>query len=107
MCSNSRYCFRDYHLVSATPLPPTPLRAVSQNKELKSQLGELQDAFVNLSQQNMELASDLQTARHRCGQLERLLHEAQDTHTDRRTHMETEVEMVTAWRQGEEQVGNN
>lgn len=80
---------------------------MSQNKELKSQLGELQDAFVNLSQQNMELASDLQTARHRCGQLERLLHEAQDTHTDRRTHMETEVEMVTAWRQGEEQVGNN
>ena len=80
--------FKECYLVSATPFP---LRAVSQNKELKSQLGELQDAFVHLSQQNMELASDLQTERHRCGQLDQLLQEARDMHTDNRTHMEVEM----------------
>lgn len=49
---------------------------MSQNKELKVHLAELQDAFVRLSQQNMELASDLETSRHRVGQLEALLREA-------------------------------
>ncbi len=44
-------------------------RATSQNKELKAQIAELQDAFVRLSQQNMELASDLDTERLRVAQL--------------------------------------
>ena len=42
---------------------------MSQNKELKAQMVELQDAFVRLSQQNMELASDLETERLRVAHL--------------------------------------
>ena len=45
---------------------------MSQNKELKLNLTELQDAFVKLSQQNMDLASDLETERHRARQLQRI-----------------------------------
>lgn len=44
-------------------------RAMAQNKELKANLVELQDAFVRLSQQNMELASELETARLHVAQL--------------------------------------
>ena len=58
-----------------TPLPSSFPRAVSQNKELKLNLAELQDAFVRLSQQNMELASELETERHRVGELQRLVKE--------------------------------
>lgn len=46
-------------------------RAMSQNKELKANLVELQDAFVKLSQQNMELASNLESERHRVRELSR------------------------------------
>jgi len=42
---------------------------MSQNKELKTNIVELQDAFVKLSQQNMELASELETERLRVAQL--------------------------------------
>ena len=45
-------------------------RTVAQNRDLKRQLEELQDGFVRLSQQNMELASDLETERFRVSQLE-------------------------------------
>ena len=45
-------------------------RTVTQNREMKRQLEELQDGFVRLSQQNMELASDLETERFRVNQLE-------------------------------------
>lgn len=38
---------------------------MSQNKELKLNVAELQDAFVRLSQQNMELASELETESRR------------------------------------------
>ena len=44
---------------------------MSQNKELKANLTELQDAFVRMTQQNMELASDLETERHRSKELSR------------------------------------
>lgn len=54
-----------------------PLRAVSQNKELKSNLTELQDAFVQMSQRNMEQASALETERHTVGELQRLLGEVE------------------------------
>ena len=46
---------------------------MSQNKELKTNVAELQDAFVRLSNQNMELASDLETERHHVVQLKRAL----------------------------------
>lgn len=64
-----------------------PLRAVSQNKELKSNLTELQDAFVQMSQQNMELASALETERHTVGELQRLLGEVEGS---RDRHVEGE-----------------
>ena len=48
-------------------------RAMSQNKGLKTNVAELQDAFVKLSNQNMELASDLETERHHVAQLKRAL----------------------------------
>ena len=48
-------------------------RAMSQNKELKTNVAELQDAFVKLSNQNMELASDLETERHHVARLKRAL----------------------------------
>lgn len=38
---------------------------MSQNKELKRDIAELQDAFVKLSQQNMELASELESENRR------------------------------------------
>ena len=47
-------------------------RAVAQNRQLKTQLSELQDGFVRLSQQNMELASDLETQRFHVSQLEKM-----------------------------------
>ena len=51
-------------------------RAVAQNRELKIQLVELQDGFVRLSQQNMELALELETERFRVSQLTRQLEAA-------------------------------
>lgn len=42
---------------------------MSQNKELKHNMVELQDAFVKLSNQNMELASELDTERRRVAYL--------------------------------------
>ena len=51
----------------------SPFRAMSQNKELKTNMAELQDAFVRLSNQNMELASELETERHRVAQFKSAL----------------------------------
>ncbi len=42
---------------------------MSQNKELKSNISELEEAFVKLTHQNMELASDLSTERRRLSHL--------------------------------------
>ena len=47
-------------------------RAVSQNKELKANIAELQDAFVHLSHQNMELASELETKKNHLFQMKSL-----------------------------------
>ena len=45
-------------------------RAIAQNQQLKSQLAELQEAFVKMSQQNMQLATELETERGRVSQLQ-------------------------------------
>lgn len=37
-------------------------RILQQNKELKDQLGELQDVYVNVTQKNLDLATELQSA---------------------------------------------
>ncbi|XP_037348356.2 golgin subfamily A member 2, partial [Talpa occidentalis] len=61
-------------------------RAVSQNRELKAQLAELQDGFIRLSNENMELTSSLQTEQHikselakKLGQLQEKLAELKET----------------------------
>ena len=53
----------------------TVSRATAQNKQLKSHLSELQDAFIRLSHQNMELASDLETEKHNTARMKRVLDE--------------------------------
>ena len=63
------------YILLLLPHPSSSPRAVSQNKELKLNLAELQDAYVRLSQQNMELASEVETERHRVGELQRLMKE--------------------------------
>ena len=53
-------------------------RAVAQNRELKTQLVELQDAFVRLSQQNMQLATDLETEKYYVSELQKKLREEEE-----------------------------
>uniref|UniRef100_A0A5F9C8J0 Golgin subfamily A conserved domain-containing protein n=1 Tax=Oryctolagus cuniculus TaxID=9986 RepID=A0A5F9C8J0_RABIT len=61
-------------------------RALLQNRELKEQLAELQDGFVRLSNDNMELTSSLQAEQHvknelakKLGQLQERLGELKET----------------------------
>ncbi|XP_045878428.1 golgin subfamily A member 2 isoform X3 [Meles meles] len=61
-------------------------RALSQNRELKEQLAELQDGFVKLSNENMEVTTAMQTEQHiknelakRLGQLQEKLGELKET----------------------------
>ncbi|XP_076867513.1 golgin subfamily A member 2 isoform X4 [Brachyhypopomus gauderio] len=60
-------------------------RALGQNRELKDQLAELQNGFVKLTNENMELTSALQSEQHvkkevarRLGQLQEDLHNAKE-----------------------------
>ncbi|XP_012576777.1 PREDICTED: golgin subfamily A member 2 isoform X3 [Condylura cristata] len=57
-------------------------RAVSQNCELKAQLAELQDGFVRLSNENMEVTSSLQTEQHLKGELVKKLGQLQEKLAD-------------------------
>ncbi|XP_077624439.1 golgin subfamily A member 2 isoform X5 [Crocuta crocuta] len=61
-------------------------RALSQNRELKEQLAELQNGFVRLSNENMEITSALQSEQHlkkelakKVGQLQEKLAGLQET----------------------------
>ncbi|XP_040338419.1 golgin subfamily A member 2 [Herpailurus yagouaroundi] len=61
-------------------------RALSQNRELKEQLAELQNGFVRLSNENMEITSALQSEQHvkkelakKVGQLQEKLAELKET----------------------------
>ncbi|XP_059514179.1 golgin subfamily A member 2 isoform X5 [Myotis daubentonii] len=61
-------------------------RALSQNRELKEQLAELQDSFVRLTNENMEITSTLQTEQYvkkelakKLGQLQEKLGELKET----------------------------
>lgn len=60
-------------------------RALTQNRELKDQLAELQNGFVKLTNENMELTSALQSDQHikkeiarKMGQLQEDLHNAKE-----------------------------
>ncbi|XP_074187184.1 golgin subfamily A member 2 isoform X9 [Rhinolophus sinicus] len=61
-------------------------RALSQNRELKEQLAELQNGFVRLSNENMEITTALQSEQHaknelakKLGQLQEKLGELKET----------------------------
>jgi golgin subfamily A member 2 len=45
-------------------------RAIQQNKELKEQLGELQDIYVKVTQQNLNLATQLDAEKYKLKQFE-------------------------------------
>ncbi|XP_052038127.1 golgin subfamily A member 2 isoform X6 [Apodemus sylvaticus] len=53
-------------------------RALSQNRELKEQLAELQNGFVRLTNENMEITSALQSEQHVKKELARRLGELQE-----------------------------
>lgn len=59
-------------------------RALTQNKELKSQLAELQNGFVKLSNDNMELVTKLQGKEHNTNDLAARLAQQEDELTDLR-----------------------
>ncbi|XP_041095073.1 golgin subfamily A member 2 isoform X3 [Polyodon spathula] len=70
-------------------------RALAQNRELKEQLAELQNGFVKLTNENMELASGLQSEQHvkkemakKMGQLQEDLHQVKE-------QMEVKVQEAT------------
>ncbi len=44
-------------------------RAIQQNKELKQQLAELQDAYIHVTQQNLDLTTRLQSEEFKLSQL--------------------------------------
>ena len=52
---------------------------MSQNKELKHNMVELQDAIIKWSNQNMELASELETEKRRVTYLKTQLTSARET----------------------------
>ncbi|XP_046695035.1 golgin subfamily A member 2 [Silurus meridionalis] len=65
-------------------------RALAQNRELKDQLAELQNGFVKLTNENMELTSALQSEQHvkkeiarKMGQLQEDLHNAKNQMMER------------------------
>ncbi|XP_061867436.1 golgin subfamily A member 2 isoform X8 [Colius striatus] len=53
-------------------------RALSQNRELKEQLAELQNGFVKLTNENMEITSALQTEQHVKKELAKKLEQLQE-----------------------------
>ncbi|GFO02133.1 golgin subfamily a member 2 [Plakobranchus ocellatus] len=53
-------------------------RALTQNKELKSQLSELQAGFVKMSNDNMELVTKLQAEQHSVNELQAKLLQQED-----------------------------
>ena len=59
-------------------------RAVAQNKDLKEQLGELQEAYVQKSHQNVELASSLDSEKYRGQKLTQRLTEMEEELTEER-----------------------
>lgn len=73
-------------------------RSVGQNRELKTQLVELQDAFVKMSKQNMELATELETERFKVTQLQSQL----QSQRQRREEAEARTEVATQTEEDEE-----
>ena len=67
-------------------------QAMAQNRELKAQLVELQDAFVRMSEQSMQLATDLETERFTVTQLLAQRQATEEEERERLTQREEERE---------------
>ncbi|CAL1537154.1 unnamed protein product [Lymnaea stagnalis] len=73
-------------------------RALSQNKELKAQLAELQQVFVKMSNDNMELVTRLQTEQHSSNELSSKLAQQEDELTGLRqvlSQKESEISQMS------------
>ncbi|XP_013386833.1 golgin subfamily A member 2 isoform X2 [Lingula anatina] len=62
-------------------------RAMAQNKDLKQQLAELQNGFVKLSNESMELTTDLQSEKHVSRELATRLSQQEDELKEIREHL--------------------
>uniref|UniRef100_A0A2C9L5K9 Golgin subfamily A conserved domain-containing protein n=1 Tax=Biomphalaria glabrata TaxID=6526 RepID=A0A2C9L5K9_BIOGL len=70
-------------------------RAMTQNKELKSQLAELQQGFVKMSQDNMELVTKLQTEQHSVNELSAKLAQQEDEITQLRATLSHKEQSIS------------
>ncbi|ESP01712.1 hypothetical protein LOTGIDRAFT_172469 [Lottia gigantea] len=71
------------HLLESIQSDKTALsRALTQNKDLKNQLAELQSTFVKMSNDNMELLTKLQSGEHSNGEIQSKLAQQEDELTD-------------------------
>lgn len=62
---------------------------MSQNKDLKEQLTELQEAFIKQSHQNMELATELETYHHQRLQAARAEEQVDSTNENPQENLST------------------
>ncbi|KAM9641297.1 golgin subfamily A member 2 isoform 1-T1 [Trichechus inunguis] len=85
-CWNEQEAAREKILETMQNDRTTISRALSQNRDLKEQLAELQDGFVRLTNENVELTTALQSEQHvkkelakKLGQLQEKLGELKET----------------------------
>ena len=91
-------------------LPPTVhtshtshhCRAVAQNKELKNQLAELQEAFVQQTHRNMELATELETQQLKIHRLEQQAETTEPMSVTQEQEKRQHVDQTTAATQSED-----
>ncbi|XP_061119076.1 golgin subfamily A member 2 isoform X2 [Conger conger] len=69
-------------------------RALAQNRQLKEQLAELQNGFVKLTNENMELTSGLQSEQHVKKELARKMGQLQEDLHNIKEQLEQKVEEV-------------
>ncbi|XP_021117607.1 golgin subfamily A member 2 isoform X3 [Heterocephalus glaber] len=79
-------------------------RAVSQNRELKEQLAELQDGFVRLTNENVEMTSALQSEQHVKKELAKKLGQLQEKLAELTEMMELKSQEVQGLQQQREQL---
>ncbi|XP_023556252.1 golgin subfamily A member 2 isoform X3 [Octodon degus] len=79
-------------------------RAVSQNRELKEQLAELQDGFVRLTNENVEMTSALQSEQHVKKELAKKLGQLQEKLAELTDMMDLKNQEVQGLQQQREQL---
>uniref|UniRef100_A0AAY4AUR5 Golgin subfamily A conserved domain-containing protein n=1 Tax=Denticeps clupeoides TaxID=299321 RepID=A0AAY4AUR5_9TELE len=78
-------------------------RALAQNRELKDQLAELQNGFVKLTNENMELTSGLQSEQHVKKEIARRLGELQENLHGAKEQLQEKVEEVASMQEQRDQ----